>query len=160
VLPLLGPPDAGMTLEEIRKRIEKFVDEDPYPRFIGYYAAYDWVVFCQLFGRMVDLPAKFPQYCIDLKQVLDMHRLSLVVRPALSAGDHDRVCLYNDDSKWLGRVETEASNTCRAHFERVHEDSSSATPKNWKHHALYDAHVGACAFQLARQVCPCFSSSS
>lgn len=37
----------------------------------GYYADYDWVLFCSLFGRMIDLPKGFPMYCKDLKQMLD-----------------------------------------------------------------------------------------
>lgn len=37
----------------------------------GYFADYDWVVFCQLFGRMIDLPKGFPMFCLDLKQ--EMH---------------------------------------------------------------------------------------
>lgn len=41
------------------------------PEFIAYYADYDWVVFCQLFGKMIDLPDLFPMYCKDLKQELD-----------------------------------------------------------------------------------------
>jgi len=39
--------------------------------FYGYYCDYDWVVFCWLFGRMIDLPEYFPMYCRDLKQLLD-----------------------------------------------------------------------------------------
>ena len=39
--------------------------------FYGYYSDYDWVVFCWLFGKMIDLPKGFPMYCIDLKQILD-----------------------------------------------------------------------------------------
>jgi len=39
--------------------------------FYAYYADYDWVVFCSLFGRMIDLPKGFPMYCRDLKQMLD-----------------------------------------------------------------------------------------
>lgn len=45
-----------------------------YPKnieFYGYYADYDWVAFCWLFGNMIDLPKDFPMYCIDLKQILD-----------------------------------------------------------------------------------------
>lgn len=38
------------------------------PEFYGYYSDYDWVVFCQLFGKMIDLPDGFPYYCIDLQQ--------------------------------------------------------------------------------------------
>jgi hypothetical protein len=41
------------------------------PEFYGYYADYDWVVFCSLFGTMMDLPKGFPMYCRDLKQILD-----------------------------------------------------------------------------------------
>ena len=40
-------------------------------QFYGYFADYDWVVFCWLFGKMIDLPKGFPMYCIDLKQSLD-----------------------------------------------------------------------------------------
>ena len=41
------------------------------PEIYGYYADYDWVLFCSLFGTMMDLPAEFPMYCRDLKQMLD-----------------------------------------------------------------------------------------
>jgi hypothetical protein len=40
-------------------------------QFYGYYADYDWVLFCWLFGKMIDLPNGFPMYCRDLKQILD-----------------------------------------------------------------------------------------
>lgn len=41
------------------------------PEFYAYYADYDWVVFCWLFGKMMDLPNGFPMYCKDLKQMMD-----------------------------------------------------------------------------------------
>lgn len=40
-------------------------------QFYGYYSAYDHVVLCWLFGKMIDLPDEFPYYTIDLKQELD-----------------------------------------------------------------------------------------
>jgi hypothetical protein len=46
------------------------------PIFYGYYSDYDWVVFCWLFGKMIDLPKGFPMYCIDLKQILDEYVLN------------------------------------------------------------------------------------
>lgn len=46
------------------------------PEFYGYYADYDWVLFCSLFGRMIDLPKGFPMYCRDLKQILDQKQES------------------------------------------------------------------------------------
>lgn len=42
-----------------------------YPEFYAYFADYDWVAFCWLFGKMMDLPKGFPMYCKDLKQILD-----------------------------------------------------------------------------------------
>lgn len=41
------------------------------PEIYGYYADYDWVLFCSLFGRMLNLPKGFPVYCRDLKQMED-----------------------------------------------------------------------------------------
>lgn len=46
--------------------------------FYGYYADYDWVVFCWLFGRMIDLPKGFPKYCRDLKQQMDEKARSII----------------------------------------------------------------------------------
>lgn len=37
----------------------------------SYYAPYHWVAFCQLFGRMIDLPHGIPKHCFDLKQYAD-----------------------------------------------------------------------------------------
>lgn len=41
------------------------------PEFYAYFANYDWVLFCSLFGDMNALPKGFPFYCRDLKQMLD-----------------------------------------------------------------------------------------
>ncbi len=41
------------------------------PEFYAYYADYDWVAFCSLFGTMMDLPKGFPMYCRELKQMID-----------------------------------------------------------------------------------------
>jgi len=40
-------------------------------QFYGYYADYDWVAFCWLFGKMIDLPNGFPMFAFDLKQTMD-----------------------------------------------------------------------------------------
>lgn len=58
---LLGP---------IGDSIKKFVGTDK-PEFWGYYADYDWVVFCQIFGAMINLPKGWPMYCRDIKQLCD-----------------------------------------------------------------------------------------
>lgn len=59
-----------MLREAIAARIVEFVG--PAPEFWGYYADYDWVVLCQLFGTMMDLPAGWPKHCRDIKQLADM----------------------------------------------------------------------------------------
>ncbi len=47
------------------------------PQFYAYYADYDWVVFCWLFGTMMNLPKEFPMYCIDLMQEFDLKANSM-----------------------------------------------------------------------------------
>ncbi len=48
--------------------IINFIGSDPAPEFWGYYADYDWVALCWLYGGMVDLPTHFPMFCMDLHQ--------------------------------------------------------------------------------------------
>ena len=66
----------GKFFTEISQDILNFVGEDKNPEFYGYYADYDWVVFCWIFGRMIDLPEHFPMYCKDLKQMMDDRELN------------------------------------------------------------------------------------
>lgn len=54
----------------IAKSVLNFIGND-IPEFWGYFADYDWVLFCWLFGRMIDLPKGWPMYCRDLKQLAD-----------------------------------------------------------------------------------------
>ena len=42
------------------------------PELWAYYADYDWVVLCQLFGTMMDLPEHWPMFCMDVKQLAVM----------------------------------------------------------------------------------------
>lgn len=42
------------------------------PEFWAYYADYDWVVLCQLFGTMMQLPPTWPMFCMDVKQLCVM----------------------------------------------------------------------------------------
>jgi hypothetical protein len=58
----------GKSLAQIAEDIRQFVGQDKDPQFWAYYADYDWVVFCQLFGAMIDLPEGWPMFCLDIKQ--------------------------------------------------------------------------------------------
>ena len=51
----------------IAREIEEFVGWDP--EFWAYYADYDWVVLCQLYGTMLRLPESWPKYCLDVKHL-------------------------------------------------------------------------------------------
>lgn len=58
------------TLNHIKQHDLKHVFNE-IPTFYAYFADYDWVAFCWLFGKMMDLPKGFPMYTRDLKQMLD-----------------------------------------------------------------------------------------
>jgi hypothetical protein len=56
--------------QEIAKEINDFCS-GPNVQFYSYFGSYDWVAFCWLFGKMINLPKHLPRYCRDLKQILD-----------------------------------------------------------------------------------------
>jgi len=60
---------------------------DSKPELWAWYAAYDHVVLCQLWGRMIDLPEGMPMYTHDLKQECD--RLGNPEMPAQPGGEHN-----------------------------------------------------------------------
>lgn len=55
---------------EIAEQVLNYIGKNK-PEFWGYYSAYDWVVFCWLFGPMIALPPGWPMLCKDLKQMAD-----------------------------------------------------------------------------------------
>lgn len=93
VLPYLHLPyEEKKTREQIAKETVEFVGENP--EFWAYYADYDWVVFCQLFGRMIDLPQGFPMLCRDIKQ---LHlELGSPMLPKQTGSEHNAL----DDALW------------------------------------------------------------
>lgn len=52
-------------------RIERFLAGDSSHEFWGYYSAYDWFLFCRLWGGMLLMPSCLPKVCYDLKQLAD-----------------------------------------------------------------------------------------
>jgi hypothetical protein len=54
-------------LDVIGREIIDFAGDDP--EFWAYYADYDWVALCQLFGTMMQLPSGWPMFCRDVKQL-------------------------------------------------------------------------------------------
>lgn len=71
-----------MPRAQIAKQIVEFAGEAP--EFWAYYADYDWVALCQLYGRMIDLPKGWPMFCRDIKQkAMDMGNPALPKQCAL-----------------------------------------------------------------------------
>jgi len=69
VLPYLTGKNS-FTRAEIATDIRKFAWTKP--EFWAYYADYDWVALCQLYGTMMDLPEGWPMFCMDVKQLCVM----------------------------------------------------------------------------------------
>lgn len=85
---------------QIAKEIVEFVGEYPIttgptkPELWAYYADYDWVALCQLFGTMMDLPKGWPMYCRDVKQLCDA--LGNPQLPEQGKGEHHALA----DARW------------------------------------------------------------
>lgn len=58
--------------EIIKEKILTFLNNDPNPKFYLYCGSYDWVVFAQIFGDMVNFPKQFPYWFFEIKQ--DLYR--------------------------------------------------------------------------------------
>ncbi len=59
-----------MTRAAMPFAIQRFVAQGTHPpQFWAYYGDYDWVVLCQLFGTMMDLPESWPMFAMDVKQL-------------------------------------------------------------------------------------------
>lgn len=97
VLPHLKPfPGSQMPLRMIAAEVKLFcrAGTDDKPEFWGYYADYDWVVFCQIFGCMIDLPKGWPMYCRDIKQWCD--QLGNPKLPPQGSTEHNAL----NDARW------------------------------------------------------------
>lgn len=96
VLPHIEPWGDKRTLSEIAERIKNFVasQSSDKPEFWGYYADYDWVVFCQIFGAMIDLPKGRPMYCRDIKQWCDA--IGNPILPKQESTEHNAL----HDARW------------------------------------------------------------
>jgi len=81
------------TRSRIKKEVLSFIGDDK-PEFWAYYADYDHVALCQLFGTMMDLPKGWPMYTNDIKQLCDL--LGNPKLPDQGKGEHNAL----DDAKW------------------------------------------------------------
>jgi len=83
----------------IARLVRQFVGAgESEPELWGYYADYDWVAICQLYGTMMDLPKGWPMFCMDLKQ--EAVRLGNPALPEQSSTEHHALA----DAKWNMQV--------------------------------------------------------
>ncbi len=90
VIPHLTGP--VQTRKSIRDDIVAFCG--PAPEFWGYYVAYDWLLLCQLFGRMLDVPAHWPNFACDV-QVM-RYLMGVKDLPKQTGTEHNAL----DDALW------------------------------------------------------------
>ncbi len=77
------------TRSQIKYEIIDFLTTGYKIELWSYYGAYDHVAFCQLFGKMIDLPKGYPMYTRDLKQWCDM--LGNPQLPKQTEGEHNAI---------------------------------------------------------------------
>jgi len=93
VIPHLQGPPYVKPARMVKDDILKFIGAEK-PEFWAFYGDYDWVCFCQIFGRMIDLPKHFPMYCRDIKQLAD--DLGNPKLPEQGKGEHHAL----RDARW------------------------------------------------------------
>ncbi len=90
------------TREQLKRDVLSFMDIAAYgkPEIWSWCSAFDFVVFCQLFGTMMDLPPGYPHYIKDLQQVLDERGISDEELPEQEEGLHNAL----HDARHLKRL--------------------------------------------------------
>lgn len=84
---------------QIAYEIKEFVGEQP--EFWAYCADYDWVLLCQLYGRMVDRPQTWPTFCLDIKQFMWHFGVSKEdLQGVINEQDHNALA----DARWNREV--------------------------------------------------------
>lgn len=82
--------------EVIADEVRDFLLFDKKPKLWGWYSAYDHVVLCQLWGKMIDLPSGIPMFTHDLrsmmttKQAMELPKQPSGVHDALADARHLR----------------------------------------------------------------------
>lgn len=92
VAPHLGRVADQKNNSLIAKELVEFMGEKP--EIWAYYADYDWVALCQLYGRMIDLPKGWPMFCRDVKQLCDS--MGNPPLPKMEGTEHHALA----DAKW------------------------------------------------------------
>lgn len=94
VISKLDPATERIPRKQIAAEILEFIGDDK-PEFWGYFADYDWVVICQLYGAMMKLPKGWPMFCHDTIQLA-----SIVNRPQFPKLPPEKAHSALEDARW------------------------------------------------------------
>lgn len=89
-LAMVGPDPSDTRVrprQVIANEVRDFIQATPDPELWAWYAAYDHVALCQLWGPMIALPKGVPMFTCDLKQ--ECVRLGNPQVPAQESGEHN-----------------------------------------------------------------------
>jgi len=94
VLPhMIGQP---LSRRVIAQQIQAFVVADNEPEFWAYVGSYDWVVLMQIFGKLTNRPANWPNRFHELKDAIDHAGLTKHDLPTQTGLLHRAI----DDAYW------------------------------------------------------------
>lgn len=116
VIPHLKGKRFAKPRSQIRADIISFVGVEP-AEFWAFFSAYDWVVFAQIFGTMMDLPKNFPMHCMDLKQWMTELGVTKRWLPQQEGTEHNAL----EDAHW--------NKTAFEYLEKLAERNLFAFPK-------------------------------
>lgn len=83
-----------------------------HPVFWGYFASYDWLLLCQLFGRMLDVPPHWPNFVLDVQQWRVMNGIRDL--PKQSSTEHNAL----NDALWTREAWEHVRRTVMRPFSR------------------------------------------
>lgn len=80
----------------IRDELLQFLVHGGLPTIYGWFSAYDFLVFCQLWGTMMSLPRQLPHFFVDLRTIMEDRNIVGIPRPKQSGQAHKAI----DDARW------------------------------------------------------------
>jgi hypothetical protein len=122
VVPNLWGGTALKPLSRIRHDLMMFTQNDDEAQFWGYYAAYDWVFMCMLFGGFFELPSNWRKVVYELDQWMAMWGIPRDRWPEQQGTEHHAL----NDAAWNQEVFLWSKQTWVRQQYRVRPELSSA----------------------------------
>lgn len=94
VIPHLKGGDVAKSTERIAHEVFYFAGENP--KFYAWYGSYDWVLLCQIYGTMMDLPNGWPMFQRDVVYLMELVGIPRKALPEMQGSAHNAL----DDAIW------------------------------------------------------------